>query len=187
MSLERYALGQENSEDTFCRWMEFRTQHLGSMRGGSARKLLIYKHKDRPGWYFDPEYGDEQSAWLKVREAFVQAFVKAQAGDWDMITNSMFAGPDTALLALARYLGSTSPSNRMGYASEQMDALLSEALATPYDDLPPVMAQINDQLNTDFTMASYGTNGYVLVSRDISGIIPSYAMVNLFFAASLDG
>jgi len=103
-----------------------------------------------------------------------------------MITNSMFAGPDTGLLALARYLDSTSPSNRMGYASDAMDELLSEALATPYDDLPPVMARINDQLNTDFTMASYGTNGYVLVSRDISGIIPSYAMVNLFFAASLD-
>lgn len=85
MPLERYALGQENSEDTFCRWMEFRTPHLGSMRGGSARKLLIYKHKDRPGWYFDPEYGDEQAAWLKVREAFVQGFAKAEAGDWDTI------------------------------------------------------------------------------------------------------
>lgn len=115
-----------------------------------------------------------------------EIITRLAAGDWDMITNSMFAGPDTALLALARYLGSTSPSNRMGYASDEMDALLGEALATPYDDLPPVMARINDQINTDFAMASYGTNGYVLVSRDISGIIPSYAMVNLFFAASLD-
>src|SRR5262249_48645024 len=65
MPLERYALGQKDSEETFCRWMEFRTQHLGSMRGGSARKHIIYKHKDRPGWYFDPQYKDEQEAWLK--------------------------------------------------------------------------------------------------------------------------
>ena len=36
MPLERYALGQKESEDTFSRWMEFRTQHLGSMRGGSG-------------------------------------------------------------------------------------------------------------------------------------------------------
>ncbi len=41
MTLEEYALGQENSEDTFCRWMEFRSQDLGSMRGGSARKLRL--------------------------------------------------------------------------------------------------------------------------------------------------
>ena len=54
MPLERYALGQKESEETFCRWMEFRTQHLGSMQGGSARKHIIYKHKDKPGWYFDP-------------------------------------------------------------------------------------------------------------------------------------
>lgn len=28
MPLQHYARGQEESEDTFCRWMEFRTQHL---------------------------------------------------------------------------------------------------------------------------------------------------------------
>jgi 5-methylcytosine-specific restriction protein B len=67
LPLERFALGQRDSEDTFSRWMEFRSPHLGSMRGGSARKLIIYKHKDQPGWYFDPEYQDEQQAWLKVR------------------------------------------------------------------------------------------------------------------------
>jgi len=85
MPLERYALGQEDSEDTFCRWMEFRTQHLGSIKGGSARKLIIYKHKDKPGWYFDPEYKDENEAWDKVRAAFVQAFEKAQTNDWNSI------------------------------------------------------------------------------------------------------
>lgn len=72
MPLEKYALGQKKSEDTLCRWMEFCTPHVGSIRGGSARKLIIYKHKDKPGWYFDPEYKDEQEAWKKVREAFVQ-------------------------------------------------------------------------------------------------------------------
>ena len=28
MPLERYALGQKDSEQTFCRWMEFRAPHL---------------------------------------------------------------------------------------------------------------------------------------------------------------
>ena len=29
---------------------------------GSSRKLIIYKHKDKPGWFFDPQYKDEQEA-----------------------------------------------------------------------------------------------------------------------------
>src|SRR6185369_4883883 len=105
LPLERYALGQEESEETFCRWMEFRTQHLGSMRGGSARKLIIYKHKDKPGWYFDPEYKDEQEAWLNVRGAFVQAFQKAQIGDWSAIDDlaPLSGGPALRLKTLHVY------------------------------------------------------------------------------------
>jgi 5-methylcytosine-specific restriction enzyme B len=70
MPLERYVLGQDTSDDTFCQGMEYRTQHLGSIRGGSARKLTIYKHKDKPGWYFDPEYKDEQEAWGRRSAGF---------------------------------------------------------------------------------------------------------------------
>ena len=105
MSLERYALGQEESEDTFSRWMEFRTQHLGSMRGGSARKHIIYKHKDKPGWYFDPEYKNEQEAWLKIREAFVQAFRDANVNNWNAIDAlpPLAGGPALCLKALHLY------------------------------------------------------------------------------------
>ncbi len=105
LPLENYALGQEKSEDTFCRWMEFRTQHLGSIRGGSARKLIIYKHKDKPGWYFDSEYKDEQEAWQKVREAFVQAFQKARIDDWNAIDDlaPLQGGPALRLKVLHLY------------------------------------------------------------------------------------
>jgi hypothetical protein len=105
MPLERYALGQEESEDTFCRWMEFRSQHLGSMRGGSARKLLIYKRKDKPGWYFDPESKDEQEAWQNVRGAFVQAFQKAKLDDWNAIDDlaPLAGGPALRLKTLHVY------------------------------------------------------------------------------------
>lgn len=105
LPLERYALGQEESEDTFCRWMEFRTQHLGSIKGGSARKLILYKHKDKPGWYFDPEYQDEKEAWQKVREAFVQVFQKAKGQDWDTMDDlaPLQGGPALRLKALHLY------------------------------------------------------------------------------------
>ena len=42
MTLDRYALGQPDHPDNFCRWMEFVTTDMGSIKGGSARKHLIY-------------------------------------------------------------------------------------------------------------------------------------------------
>ncbi len=85
MRLEEYALGQEDSEDTFCRWMEFRVKGLGSIRGGSASKLVIYKHKRKPGWYFPKPFENEQAAWLSLRAEFVEAFEHARNGDWAQI------------------------------------------------------------------------------------------------------
>ena len=52
MRLDDYALGQPAVEDTYCRWLEYKSPRMGSIRGGSARKLIIYKRKEREGWYF---------------------------------------------------------------------------------------------------------------------------------------
>lgn len=82
MTLEEYALGQENSEDTFCRWMEFKSTDLGSIKGGNAKKLIIYKHKDQPGWYFPKMFENERVAWECLRDAVVQALEYAKAGRW---------------------------------------------------------------------------------------------------------
>lgn len=85
MTLEQYALGQSDSSNTYCRWLEFKALHLGSMRGGSAVKHLIYKYKNKTGWYFPSEYTDEQQAWQVIRNAFIQMFELAQAGKWEQI------------------------------------------------------------------------------------------------------
>lgn len=85
LPLERYALGQADHRETYCRWMEFKTIPLGSIKGGSAGKHIIYKHKDKPGWSYPPQYQDERQAWEAVRAAFVEAFSKAGAGEWDDI------------------------------------------------------------------------------------------------------
>jgi 5-methylcytosine-specific restriction enzyme B len=84
-TLERYALGQPNYAETYCWWLEFGTLHMGSMRGGSAVKHLIYKYKSKPGWYYRPQYSNEQEAWHELRAAFVRMFELAQAGRWDEI------------------------------------------------------------------------------------------------------
>jgi 5-methylcytosine-specific restriction protein B len=75
-------VGLSGHGETFCRLLEFQTPDLGSIKGGSSRKLVIYKHKDKPGWYYDPSYPDVESAWRAVREAFVEAFSLAEAHDW---------------------------------------------------------------------------------------------------------
>src|SRR5205814_1343172 len=52
MPLDRYALGTEDSLESFCYAMEFGTRQLGSMAGGSSRKHLILKRRDTGEWYF---------------------------------------------------------------------------------------------------------------------------------------
>ncbi|HVS06361.1 MAG TPA: AAA family ATPase [Candidatus Dormibacteraeota bacterium] len=85
MTLQQFALGQDKDGDTFCYVMEFGSPRLGSIRGGSARKLIIYKHATQPGWYFDPKYSSEETAWNAVRDAFVQAFELGEKYDFSAI------------------------------------------------------------------------------------------------------
>jgi 5-methylcytosine-specific restriction protein B len=85
MTLEEYAQGQEDRPDNFCRWIERQTNQTCSIRGGSARKLIIYKHRNKPGWYFPPEYDNERTAWSAVRDGFIRAFMEAEEGRWDDI------------------------------------------------------------------------------------------------------
>lgn len=82
LPLEMYALGLGGDEDTYCSLLEFRSQHLGSIRGGSARKLLIYKHRDKEGWYFERQYANEQEAWKAVRAGFARLLDLGAARDW---------------------------------------------------------------------------------------------------------
>ncbi|MBA2271367.1 MAG: hypothetical protein H0W20_12365, partial [Chthoniobacterales bacterium] len=47
---------------------------------------MIYKHKNKPGWYFDHEkYPDQQKAWEAFRSGMIEAFSIAEAGRWDEI------------------------------------------------------------------------------------------------------
>ena len=87
MPLERYALGTPESAESFCRWMEFNTQQIASIRGGSAMKLLIFKRLDQPGWYFDSRFANEQEAWQAVRAGFVRAFGLAAEGRFAEISS----------------------------------------------------------------------------------------------------
>jgi len=57
------------------------------MRGGSAVKHLIYKHKNKPGWYFYPPTMKDEIGSLgrQFGGNFVKMFQLAKDGKWDQI------------------------------------------------------------------------------------------------------
>ena len=85
LPLQRYALGTEDSSDSFCYWLEFGSIELGSIRGGSAMKHLIFKRQDGEDGYFPDRYNSVDEAWEAVRAGFVEAFRLSEEGQWDKI------------------------------------------------------------------------------------------------------
>ena len=106
MRLEDYALGQPGVEDTYCHWLEYKSQWVGSIRGGSAGKLIIFKRRDREGWYFPNVFSDEREAWDQLRSEFLEAFELAGRGDWERIDElqTLGLGPAVKLKSLHVYL-----------------------------------------------------------------------------------
>jgi 5-methylcytosine-specific restriction protein B len=105
MPIEDYALGQANSENTFCRWLEFRSMTIAGIRGGSAMKHMLFKRKSKPGWYFDKSYKSRDAAWQALRAGFVEVLDYAKAGEWDQTdgVTAIYNGPALRLKTLYVY------------------------------------------------------------------------------------
>jgi 5-methylcytosine-specific restriction protein B len=103
MTLRDYAIGQADVSEPLGRWIEFQTPHMGSMRGGSARKHIIYKHRDKPGWHYPTQYDNQEQAWEAVRAGFVEAFRLAGEERWAEIDEIEALGPGAALLLKLLY------------------------------------------------------------------------------------
>ena len=105
MRLEDYALGQPAAKDTYCHWLEFKSLYTGSIRGGSSRKHIIYKRKDRDGWYFPKAFPNEGVAWDRLRSEFSQALELAERGEWERIDEleTLGLGPAVKLKSLHVY------------------------------------------------------------------------------------
>jgi 5-methylcytosine-specific restriction protein B len=81
LPLEEYALGQ-NIQDNVSWWMEYKTAPIGSMKGGSAYKHLIFRGSDGT-WRFPKEYGSVDQAWTSIREGFVEMLDLAARTQFD--------------------------------------------------------------------------------------------------------
>jgi 5-methylcytosine-specific restriction enzyme B len=84
MRLEDYALGQGNL-DTISYWLEFKTVVIGSIRGGSSFKHLIFRSKEDGTWRFPKEYDSPEHAWETIRAGFVEMLNLAANGEFDDI------------------------------------------------------------------------------------------------------
>lgn len=104
LPLERYALGQGSSQETFCWKLEFGAPAAGSIKGGNAGKHLIYyRQRDGQWWFNHTLYQDHNQAWQAVRAGFNEAFAKAKAGDWDAIDQIAALSGAAALRTKALY------------------------------------------------------------------------------------
>ncbi|MFJ9558561.1 AAA family ATPase [Streptomyces fuscichromogenes] len=108
LPLERYALGLDPSGKamTYCRLMEFGTQALGSIKGGSAAKHIMYRHNSGEWRLAAPLRGREpQEAWELLRAQFVGAFDAVSAGDFDALEEfeALRFGPALVTKSLATY------------------------------------------------------------------------------------
>lgn len=109
LPLERYALGQAappGAGPTYCRLMEFGTPHLGSIKGGSAAKHIVYHHVSGEWRLAAPLRGmDPQDAWAELRGQFVRAFDALGSGDFEALDDLevLRYGPTLVTKSLATY------------------------------------------------------------------------------------
>lgn len=94
MSLNEYALGQANYQDSFCYWLEWKTAALGSIRGGGSAKFGLWF--DGKGWRYNAIYADQHAALAAVLEgllALIAAVKDGRFAELDAI-GSRLLGPD---------------------------------------------------------------------------------------------
>ncbi|MFJ6984299.1 MULTISPECIES: McrB family protein [unclassified Streptomyces] len=139
LPLSRYALGQtgpSGSGPTYCRLMEFGTPNLGSIKGGSAAKHIMYHHNSGQWRTAAALKGLEpQGAWEVLRGQFVRAFDAVAAGDFETVNDLpvLRFGPTLVTKSLATYF----PEHFLPvYAGEHLRSFLTRLGGSARSDTP---------------------------------------------------
>jgi 5-methylcytosine-specific restriction enzyme B len=104
LELERYALGTDRSSESYCYALEFGTPVIGSIRGGSSRKHVIYWRRREQEWYFDRKFRNVEEAWDALRAAFVRIFELVEADDFEALADYEPVAWAPALMAKSVYM-----------------------------------------------------------------------------------
>lgn len=96
MPMEKYT--NLNKEDSFCYWLESKTETLGSMWGGSSYKFGIYQYHNKPketdlqvqsdgkyAWYKKYQKDTAEEAYQIVRKMIVDIATYANEGNYEAI------------------------------------------------------------------------------------------------------
>jgi len=107
MTLEQYATGR--GTESFCNWLEFRTDRLGSVAGGSAAKFGVWWSKKAEGWRWNNWYNlpSEAAVFERIRGGLVQLVQMAEAEEYtslDAIAGPAFGENNNVLRSKPLYL-----------------------------------------------------------------------------------
>jgi 5-methylcytosine-specific restriction protein B len=143
MPLERYALGQEDSSDTYGRWIEFKSIPLGSISGGSAFKDIIFKRRNKPGWAYPQWFRSETEAgsWPRAAALLARQALEQGLDDlWGAVSPRVHgASRHAQLLYLGEFIRDEEVANGTRYASHG----LSRACHHQVYELSPTEAELN--------------------------------------------
>ena len=74
MTIHDYALGR--GTESYGWWIEYYSGDLGSIKGGSASKHIIYFSKDKNEWIYPSQFTSVDEAWDQLREDFLELIEK---------------------------------------------------------------------------------------------------------------
>lgn len=147
MSLEEYT--NPNRDDAFIYWLEFRTESLGSIAGGSAFKFGVFHRNERDPK--DPKggrfYGDEyawmgkygetaDAAFATVRSQLTAVIDAVRAGDFEAVDQVDFS-PAVKWKVAFLYQDREDPGLLAIYKEERLAARYKEAFPDAVQVPPP--------------------------------------------------
>jgi len=82
LRIEEYILGTDDYEESFSYWVEFKTRKIGSIKGGTAQKLVLFKRRNTNEIWYKKTFKDENEALEKVKQDILEIY--------DLASNSKY-------------------------------------------------------------------------------------------------
>ena len=83
MTIEQYSLGLEPKGNSFCYWLEYKTESLGRIGGGSSEKFVVYFSKPNDEYKFLAGFQSKEQAFETVKLGLLQLLRLGQDSTFD--------------------------------------------------------------------------------------------------------